>query len=72
MMRKPVFQKDTCWRDAPVKDSQYLTCITWPFCSKEAEGVLLGSLGLQFLDHQPSVMLLGLPWELEFVCNSFL
>lgn len=55
-----------------MRDSQYLTRVTWPFCSNEAERVLVGGLGLQFLDHQPSVMLLGLPWELEIVCNSFL
>jgi len=46
MTQKPAFQQDTRWRDGPVEDSQYLTCITWSFCSKEPEGVLVGGLGL--------------------------
>lgn len=47
-----------CSREGqPVPD---LYCLA--LLHKEAEGVLVSSLGLQFLDHQTSVMLLGLPW----------
>lgn len=72
MMQKPTSEKDTHWRDALLKDSWYPACITCPFSNKEAEGVLVSGLGLQFVDHEPSATLLGLPWELEAVCNSSL